>query len=645
VTPEALVQRARAAFEQHDWEAAYDSWRAADAGDALPPQELELMGEAAAWLARGEDAIAVLERAFSAYLSAGDKRRAAAVALELVRDHGKLLNGATASGWLSRARRLLAELPEGVEHGYLARWQSLLALEEGDLEEAERFASIALEIGTRTGDANVQALGLVQRGAALIHLGNVREGVSCLDEAMVAVAGGELDVLTTAIVYCNAISASRDLTDYARAGEWTDAAKRWCSRQSLSGFSGTCRIYRAEIIRLRGAFAEAESEALNAVEAVKEWDLTVAAAGLYEIGEIKLRLGELEAAEECFRRANEFGRDPQPGQALLRLVQGKTEAAASSIRRALIETPNDRLARARLLPAQVEIAVAAGDSTTAERAAAELEEIATHFATALLRATSKCARGLVDLASGDSQAALRHLRDAFLAWQQVDAPYEAARCRLLLAEAYDREACSEDAGLEREAALAALARLGVRGSALPLVPVRQPEGASRTRHGRAFMFTDIVKSTDLLNAIGDEAWNDLLAWHDRTLRSLFTEYSGEEVKHAGDGFFLAFPDIESGVRCAAEIQKRLADHRRSAGFAPGVRIGLHFAEATSRGGDYFGIGVNEAARIGAQAGGGEVLISESSLNGLELPVVSVRDLALKGIKNPVRVASINWREL
>ncbi|MEO6196753.1 MAG: hypothetical protein ABIP58_01450 [Dehalococcoidia bacterium] len=370
MTGETLVKRAQEAFARRDWQDAHDLWKDADTQKPLAPSDLEGFAQAATWLARGGEVIEARERAYAGYTAEGDNRRAAAIALELVGDHGRLLNEATASGWFSRAIRLLAEVPEGIEHGYLARWKSAIALGNGDFEEAERQASLALEIGTRAGDPNVQALGLMQKGSALIYQGKVREGMSCLDEAMVAVAGGELDVLTTSVIYCNAISTCRDLTDYRRAGEWTDAAKRWCSRQSLSGFSGSCRVYRAEIIRLRGAFSEAEDEARTAVDAVKAFDLTVAAGGLYEIGEVKLRLGELDEAEDYFRRANEWGKDPQPGLALLWLVQGKADAAAASVRRALIEAPKDRLARARLLPAQVEIATASGDLGTAARAAA-----------------------------------------------------------------------------------------------------------------------------------------------------------------------------------------------------------------------------------------------------------------------------------
>jgi len=639
---ESLTASAYDACTRGDWQEARRLFHKADEQGALTGKDLDMLAVASFWIGRGDECIVIRERAFAAYTAEGDKLGAGAMALELVRDNSKLLNNAIASGWLARATRLLSGLPESKEHGYLARWKSYEALESGNLAEAEALASEALEIGTRLADPNIQALGLIQRGAALIHAGRVKEGLSDVDEAMIAVASDELDTFTTAVVYCNAIAASRDLTDYQRAGQWTDAAKRWCNRQSLSGFSGTCRVFRSEVIRLRGAYSEAEDEARDAVKAVEGWDLQVAAAGLYELGEIKLRLGYWDEADDYFRRANEWGKDPQPGLSLLWLIRGKSDSAAGSIRRALIEASHDRLAQARLLPAQVEIAVAVGDIPTATSAATELEGIAIDYGTKLLRASASCARGLLALASGESASALRDLREARRYWQEIDAPYEGAKCRLLLAEAYDAEGYSEDATLERDSAKSALIRLGVPEHAFPAVRIYRAETAEQERAGRAFMFTDIVKSTELMLAIGDEAWGDLLAWHERAVRAIVEEHGGEEVKHGGDGFFLTFPDVSCGVECATAIQRRLADHRKTAGFAPQVRIGLHFSEATARDGDYFGIGVNEAARIGAAAEGGEVLVSESSIEGLGLPVSQVREVTLKGIKKPSRVAVLDW---
>jgi class 3 adenylate cyclase len=304
-----------------------------------------------------------------------------------------------------------------------------------------------------------------------------------------------------------------------------------------------------------------------------------------------------------------------------------------------------------LLPAQVEIAIAAGDLQTARSAADELEPIAEAYGTPALQASAACARGALQLAEGDA-AACESLRRGWRLWQEVDAPYEAARARVLLAAAYRDEGDAEAATLELRAARSAFERLGAVPDARHAAellgsdvgPVGRPAAASR-RVTKTFMFTDIVRSTNLVEAIGDEAWEDLLRWHDQTLRSLFGEHEGEEVKHAGDGFFIAFPDAARAIECAAAIQRTLADHRREHGFAVQVRIGLHTAEVTHRSGDYGGKGVHKAARIAALAEGGEILASQEIIEAGPIPfaVSDPRAVSLKGISARVQVATVEWR--
>ncbi len=218
---------------------------------------------------------------------------------------------------------------------------------------------------------------------------------------------------------------------------------------------------------------------------------------------------------------------------------------------------------------------------------------------------------------------------------------------MLLADAYRAEGDAESATLELRAARSVFERLGATPDARRAAELLG-DGASQKATPRAvktFMFTDIVKSTNLVEAIGDEAWEDLLHWHDQTLRSLFGEHEGEEVKHAGDGFFVAFQDAVAAVECAAAIQRTLADHRREHGFAVQIRIGLHSAEATRRGRDYGGKGVHEAARIAALAEGGEILSSQATLAGdaVRYSLSEPRLVSLKGISEPVPVVAIEWR--
>ncbi|MCH6555978.1 MAG: adenylate/guanylate cyclase domain-containing protein, partial [Chloroflexi bacterium] len=613
-TTDKPLQEARDAFERHAWQEAFDLLTAADASGGLAPEDLESLAEAAFWTGRTDECIEALERAYAGFTEAGNARGAASVAINLCFHHFAKLAPSVAAGWSSRAVRLLETEPDCPEHGHLARISTNVTMSAGNLDGALEYARRTYEIGSRFGDRDLQAFGLFDQGNVLVAKGQVAEGMALLDEAMVAAVSGELGPFATGVIYCSMITTCERLADYRRAAEWTDAAQRWCDRQSIAGFPGLCRVQHAQIMRLRGAWAEAEEEATRARDELQGFNLRATGEAFYQIGEIRLRMGDLPAADDAFCQAHELGREPQPGLALLRLAEGNIDAARSMINRAIVDQSWDRLARARLLPVQVEIAIAAADLETASSAADELEAIAETYDTPALRASAACALGALQLAEGDAAAACESLRRGWRLWQEVDAPYEAARARMLLAAAYQAGGDGEAAKLELRSAASTFERLGA------VLDTRRAaellgDGASQKATPRAvktFMFTDIVKSTNLVEAIGDEAWENLLHWHDQTLRSLFGEHEGEEVKHAGDGFFVAFPDAAGAVECAAAIQRTLADHRRKHGFAVQVRIGLHSAEATRRGRDYGGKGVHQAARIASLAEGGEILASQTT---------------------------------
>ncbi len=323
----------------------------------------------------------------------------------------------------------------------------------------------------------------------------------------------------------------------------------------------------------------------------------------------------------------------------------------SSIKRALADQSLSPLIRARRLPAQVEIALSAGDLNSARSATAELEGIAKTYRASAFDAGAVCARGALALAEGDTSMACRCLREGLRLWQEVDAPYEVARARMLLATACGAEGDDETATLELQAAHSSFERLGAvpdaRRAADALGRDATAAGAelrATSESIRTFMFTDIVKSTALVEAIGDEAWEDLLRWHDVTLRALFAGHGGEEIDHAGDGFFVAFKSTPPAIECAVAIQRALADHRRLHGFAPQVRIGLHAAKAAYSNFQYKGKGVHQAARIAALAEAGEILVSQETLKDLARFVVSKpRKVMLRGISDPVQVATIDWR--
>jgi class 3 adenylate cyclase len=641
------LQLAREAYERHEWREAFDALREADSLGALDAEDLERLAECAWWSGRQGPFFDALQRAYAAHLERGATAGAGMIALTLAKEYQTQLAQSVATGWFQRARALLEQVPDTREHGYLVLARAMQAHAEGELERARELAGRAAELARRFGDHDLEAYAVQAEGRTLIAAGDVAAGLPLVDEATLRAVAGELGTLATANVYCRTIGICRELADYGRAGEWTEAAARWCDRQAITGFPGVCRVHRAEVLRLRGALVDAEREARRAHDELREFVPSVAGESLYEVGEIRLRMGDLPGAEEAFREAAELGRDPQPGLALLRLAQGGGDAAAAGIRRALTDEPWDRLARARLLPAQVEIALETGDRASARAAADELQEIAGTYHSRAIEAAAATAVGAVQLAAGDAAAA-RELRRGAQLWRELDMPYEAAKCRALLGLAYRASGDGEAAALELRTAGAAFERLGAvrdaaRVAALLEADHAPPDAAARTR--RTFVFTDMCRSTQLVEAIGDDAWRDLVRWHDATLRGRFTAHRGEVVKQAGDGFFVAFGDVGEAVACAVEIQRALAEHRRTHGFAPQVRIGLHAADAERVDGDYRGRGVHEAARIGALAEGGQILASRSTLDGVALPhpVGAPQSVRLKGLTDPVEVVAVEWR--
>jgi class 3 adenylate cyclase len=307
---------------------------------------------------------------------------------------------------------------------------------------------------------------------------------------------------------------------------------------------------------------------------------------------------------------------------------------------------NTRLGRAQLLPVQVEVGVAAGDVELADEGAAELEEIAGQYPTTAMRAAANEGRGRVQLARGDTTGARRALQRAIREWAEVNAPYEMARVRMAVAEAHRAAGDEEAARTELNAAHAAFQRLGARLDARRAAEKgasadnRKAAGVTRT-----FVFTDIVRSTDLAELIGDEAWHQLKRWHDDLIRSLAGEHGGEVVDSTGDGFFLAFPQARAGLDAAVAIQRALSEHRRKAGFAPKVRIGVQVADAVRDSSGYSGVGVHAAARIAASAGADEILAGTATIRaaGEHFEHDEPRTLELKGLSQPVPVATVRWR--
>jgi class 3 adenylate cyclase len=645
--PADALAAGKDALGRHAWQEAFDLLSSADRDGTLSGSDLETLAESSFFAGRSGLAIDIKERAFKAHVDAGDEIRAAYLALDIAHDHGYAGKFSIASAWAGRGARLLEGKPESYAHGYLALVMSEKAGASGEIETALASAEQAVEIAARTNHADLHAAALVQLGTLKIGTGAASDGMAMMEEASIAAVNGELSPFATGVTCCRMIAACRDLTDYRRASEWTEATEKWCDSQSIAGFPGVCRIHRAEVVALGGAWDRAEQELRRAADELAGFNaIPPLADGLYALGEIRRLKGDFEGAETAFREAHGLGRTPQPGLALIRLAEGKTRAAAAAINSAVQEETWDQWAKARLLPAQVEIAIDSGDVALARTAAEELARIVDTYPSPALQAGKRQALGRVLLAERDPAAAAQEFRAAIRLWREVAAPYEVAKGRALLGQALRAQDDEDDADLELEAARAEFERLGAQPDAV--VAVRELRAAADRRSGpvqvrKTFMFTDIVGSTNLAEALGNEPWERLLRWHDEMLRDLVRKGGGEVVNSTGDGFFVAFDGARQAVDCAVSIQRALAEHRRSSGFAPSVRIGLHAAEANRRGDDYSGMGVHLAARVGALAAGEEIVASADTLaEAGEVASSELREATVKGVSAPIRVATVTW---
>jgi DNA-binding CsgD family transcriptional regulator len=441
---------------------AFEYLSRSDADSSLGAEDLELLAMAAYMIGRDDDYVHGLERAHQAHLEDGAPLRAARCAFWaglclLFRDEP-----GRANGWFGRMQRLIErEAADCVERGYL-----LLTVAEqhdgrGDLEAWYSVATEAVQIAERYRDSELHACAIQEQGRALVRMGKVEEGLGLLDEVMLAVTAGELSPIVTGLMYCSIIDGCQQAHALRRAREWTAALSRWCEQQpEMVSFTGRCLIHRAEIMQLHGSWRDALVEAERARERSEE-GANPGATGeaLYRQGELHRLRGESEEAEDAYRGASRCGREPQPGLALLRLGQGRAEAAAAALRRLRGETTGP-VERAALLPAHVEVMLAVDALDEAREACRELAAIAGDFRSEMLRAAAAQARGAVELAEGNAQTALGPLRQALQILQELDVPYEIARARVLIAHACRALGDEDSAALELEAAREVFDELG-----------------------------------------------------------------------------------------------------------------------------------------------------------------------------------------
>jgi DNA-binding CsgD family transcriptional regulator len=456
------LQRGREAHTRWAWKEAYESLSRADEAAPLAAADLELLATSAYMLGREDEWMAILERAHHLYAEAGDLRSAVRCATWIGINLALRGEVGPATGWLGRAQRLLERYGRDcAEAGYLFLPVAFQHEAAGDLEGAADTAGAAAEIGERHGDADLFALAVHAQGAFLVQAGRVREGLGLLDEAMVAAAAGELSPIVTGLVYCGVIAGCQEAYDLRRAKQWTDALTQWCDRQpDLMAFTGRCRVHRAEIMQLHGAWPDALEEVRQAGRRFAQaMNQGAAARALYLEADVHRLQGAFAAAEKAYREASRLGCEPQPGLALLRLAQGNHGAAAAGISRALGET-GDRVRRTSLLPAYIEIMLALGDAEAARRACEELDEIAARYESVVLQAILAHARGMVELADGDARSALVSLREAWQLWHELEAPYEASRARVLIGLACQTLGDTDAFGLELDAARRSFEELG-----------------------------------------------------------------------------------------------------------------------------------------------------------------------------------------
>jgi ATP/maltotriose-dependent transcriptional regulator MalT len=471
------LERGRTSFESRAWLDAYTALSEADRLEPLSAVDLDLLATSASLLGRMDDYLAVLERAHLAHLERGDNLAAARAAGWLGMTLAIRGDLAPASGWFGRAQRLVErEGRECAEQGWLLIPVALQLEVAGDYDGMNEAAAQAVEIAERFGDPDLAAIALHAQGVARIKQGSIEEGLRLMDEAMVGVTAESVSPIVAGIVYCGVIAGCEEAFEVRRAREWTDALTRWCDGQpQMVSFTGRCLAHRAGLMQLHGEWRDALAEAKLARERCEE-AMNRAAAGqaLYQQGELHRLQGDFEAAEAAYRDASEFGREPQPGLALLRLAQGDVEAATGMTRRAAAETV-EPFARATMLPAHVEVMLAAGDLGDAREAADELAVIAATGKRPLLEAIAARLQGEVELAQGDPKAALTALRHASRLWQELNAPYEVARVRVLVGLACRALGDEESAALELGAAREGFGRL----DAVPdLARIDRLEGSS-----------------------------------------------------------------------------------------------------------------------------------------------------------------------
>lgn len=474
------LEKGRVHYNRQEWADAFESLMQAENTASLDAADLDRLVWSAGLIGNDDQFVSALERLHQVCTRSGNKRQAARSAFWIGFRLLSIGSSSRAMGWLARAKRHLEEEDNDcAERGYLllpAVYRHLFADENEDARAAAREAA---DIGERCGDPDLVAIARNLQGRALLRLQEVEAGLALIDEAMVAVTSGEVSPLVAGIVYCNVIASCNQVYAVEHAREWTAALARWIDKQpQLVNFTGTCLVHRSEIMQLAGEWREALEEVRLVCDRVcKDEDPEVYANACYQQAELFRLKGQIAEAEAAYRLANQYGRDPQPGLALLRLIQGRVDEAVGTIER-VVSTTKPVWKRARLLPALFEIMYAANKLDRAREISDELASIAEEFNTEILGAIAAHACGAIELADGKYREAIESLQHAFGVWNRVGAPYITARIRVLLASAYRNLGDNDGADMELDAARIVFEDLGALPDLKALhAPTRRKEAS------------------------------------------------------------------------------------------------------------------------------------------------------------------------
>ncbi len=503
------LKQGRQAFSKQAWTDAYNFLSSADDKASLNADDLELLAKAAYLIGKESVYTEIWARAHQKFLDQDETERAAYSAFWL----GMLLffrgEHAQGSGWIARAERLIEKHnQECAEQGFLLIPQGLQHLRKGDGETAYKLFSRATEVGNRFNNPDLITLGLLGSGQALIQLTKFSKGTTLLDEAMVAVVSDETSPIVSGIIYCAVIETCQKIYDLQRAQEWTEALSRWCTSQpDLIPYRGQCLVRRAEIMQIHGEWPDAMNEIQQACKLSQASNPPATGEAFYRQGELYRLRGKLSKAEEAYQQASRWGRNPQPGLALVRLAQGKIEAAKTAIQHVADET-QERMARSRILPAHVKIMLTAKELPSAKKGAEELAKIAAEIGAPFLKAIAAQAQGRVLLASAKPGAALKKLRQSWAVFKKIEALYESTRTQVLIGLACRNLGDDDTANMELDAARSIFQQLGAVPDLTMVNSLISPTESGKT-HGltpRELEVLELLTTGKTNKAIGEKLY-------------------------------------------------------------------------------------------------------------------------------------------